>query len=107
MREPYPLLPTFVDELGEDELRIPHQWHTQSNLDDDQKAIEYRQKVKSLTVQMNEYAALASKYADRVKFGHELAQLLQKSIDFRSRNTSTECEGVSRLMLAQTSAKAD
>ena len=107
IREPIPSLPTFVDELGEDELRTLYRRHTQANFKDDVKAIEYQQQAETLRAQANEYDALARKYADRVTFGNEVTQLLQSSMKVRSQSTSTGCKGVSRTIFVPGTAKAD
>lgn len=103
IREPYASLPSFVDDLGENELRTLHQWHIKANLGDDWKAIEYQRKAKSLRAQAKESDALASEYADRVKSGNEVLQILESAIKFKSKTKSTGHERVSRAIFVHVS----
>jgi len=88
VREPCPMLPSFVSNLEEEELRTLHRWHTQGNLDDNEKASDCRQKANPLRAQARELDAAAERHLDRAMQGEAILRDLEQHIEIICRKQS-------------------
>jgi hypothetical protein len=81
VRDPHPMVPSFVEGYGEEELRTLLRWHAQANLDDREKADGSRSKANALRAEARELDVKAKVLMLKASQGEAVVRDLKQSIE--------------------------
>jgi hypothetical protein len=98
IREPMPMLPSFVGSLDEEEMRNLVGWHVEANNEDCEKAPKCQRDADALRAKAIELDCDSAKYMDRVMHGERAVRSLHDGIKHHERIRVARSKQVSRFL---------